>query len=143
MYLGGSPPGCPIPCCIKAFSPRTDHKLWTAGALACARNIVRHAIPSRSTEKTPCNIHELECEELSHPFALCQIGDFYRFLNHLATLRIPNYPCDWKPCGEPFYAKVWRIGWLNTRSWRLHFLWPSRSRSLLFLLLSSGTTSTN
>src|SRR5579864_6295137 len=38
---------------------------------------------------------------------------------------------------------VWRIGWLNTRSWRLQFLWPCRSRSLPFLLPWSGITSSS
>jgi hypothetical protein len=31
---------------------------------------------------------------------------FFRFLNHFRNLRIPNYPCDWKPGREAFYAYV-------------------------------------
>jgi hypothetical protein len=37
----------PCPCCVKAFSARTDHKnLWTAGALACALKNCASATPT-------------------------------------------------------------------------------------------------
>jgi hypothetical protein len=68
---------------------------------------------------------------------------FFRFLNHLGTLESLITPVTGSPAGKRSTLMSWRIGWLNTRFWRLRSLWHSRSRSSLFLRLWNGITSSS
>ena len=102
-------------CALKGEAlGRLKKRSFLAPVARAQRSGARIKNSSPSPEKLKPNAAALEsrasnCPILSHSTPKKHWTNsrrFFRFLNHFRNLRIPNYPCDWKPGGEAFYAYV-------------------------------------